>query len=253
MVPKVIFIVPYRDRENQKGLFQRQMAYILEDLPKDDYKIYFAEQCDNRDFNRGAMKNIGFLAMKDKYPDDYKNITFVFNDVDTMPYEKNLINYQTTANNIKHYYGYIHTLGGIVSILGSDFEKISGYPNLWTWGYEDNSLHKRAIDSGIHIDRSKFYKVGCKEIIQFVDDIYKKVNRDEFNRYTENKSDGLHTIMDMDYAIDEYNQMVKISNFNIPYANNPERNTFFDIRNEGMPPFIYEKKARFNGFMRMAF
>jgi hypothetical protein len=253
MVPKVIFIVPYRDRENQKNLFKRQMAYVLEDLPAEDYKIYFAEQCDNRDFNRGAMKNIGFLAMKDKYPDDYKNITFVFNDVDTMPYEKNLLNYQTTPNNIKHFFGYSYTLGGIVSILGSDFEKILGYPNLWTWGYEDNSLQKRALMLGVNIDRTQFYKVGSREIIQFVDDVYKKVNRDEFIRYSENKRDGLHTIQHLEYVIDENQQIINITNFTTPYTNNPEKNTLFDIRSENRQPFVYEKRGRFNNSMRMAF
>ena len=135
----------------------------------------------------------------------------------------------------------------------ADFEKISGYPNLWTWGYEDNSLQKRALDSGINIDRTQFYKVGCKEIIQFLDDVYKKVNRDEFNRYTEKKSDGLHTIQELDYVIDECNQMIKISNFKIPYANNPEKNTLYDIRSEDRRPFTYNKKGRFNSSMRMAF
>ena len=40
------------------------------------------------------MKNIGFIAMKEKYADNYKDITFVFNDVDTMPYTKNFIDYK---------------------------------------------------------------------------------------------------------------------------------------------------------------
>ena len=51
--PNVIFIVPYRDREQQLSFFQRHMKYILED--KKDHKIYYSHQCDKRDFNRGGM------------------------------------------------------------------------------------------------------------------------------------------------------------------------------------------------------
>lgn len=247
-IPKFIFIVPYRDRKNQQSLFNRQMAYVLEDVPQSDYKIYFSEQCDDRDFNRGAMKNIGFLAMKQKYPNDYQNITFVFNDVDTMPYEKNVLLYQTSPHNIKHFFGYEYTLGGIVSILGADFERTLGYPNLWTWGYEDNSLKARAEMRGINIDRSQFYKVGSKEIIQSVDDIYKKVNRDEYNRYVENRDDGIHTISSLDFSIDEENQTIRVNHFTIPYANDPSKNTLFDIRSGSRTPFT---KGR--SYMKMAF
>ena len=38
-IPKIIFIIPYRNRENQKEFFLRQMYYVLEDIPKEDYKI----------------------------------------------------------------------------------------------------------------------------------------------------------------------------------------------------------------------
>ena len=94
-IPRIIFIVPYRNREKQKSFFLEKMKYIMEDINEIDYKILFIHQRDERDFNRGAMKNIGFLFVKNQYPNDYLNITLVFNDVDTTPKEKNMFNYET--------------------------------------------------------------------------------------------------------------------------------------------------------------
>ena len=86
-IPKIVFIVPYRNRPQHKFFFSNYLTTIMEG--NNEYEVYFSHQCDARSFNRGATKNIGFLAVKDKYPDHYKNITFVFNDVDTMPLNKN--------------------------------------------------------------------------------------------------------------------------------------------------------------------
>ena len=139
-VPSRVFIVPYRNRVQHKFFFSKYMSFILED--QDDYEIYFSHQCDARTFNRGGTKDIGFLAIKEKYPQHYKNITFIFNDIDTIPFNK-IFDYQTTHGVVKHHYGFKYALGGIVVMKGADFEKINGFPCFWGWGMEDNALQKR--------------------------------------------------------------------------------------------------------------
>lgn len=229
-IPKLIFIVPYRDREQQKLFFCRQMNYVLEDIGKDNYEIYFAHQCDNRDFNRGAMKNIGFIAMKEKYKDNYKDITFVFNDVDTMPYTKNFLNYETKKGNIKHFYGFTYTLGGIVSIKGSDFEKVNGFPNFWAWGYEDNMFQDRVLKNGLKIDRNQFYPIMDKNILQNKDGLERIVNRNEYDRFKNNTIDGIFTIQNIVYEID--NTFINITNFKTLVENNKSSNSKHDLRNK---------------------
>ena len=86
-IPNIIFIVPYRNRHQHKFFFSNYIKSIMDESNlKEKYEVYFSHQCDARTFNRGATKNIGFLAMKEKYPNDYKNITFIFNDIDTIPF-----------------------------------------------------------------------------------------------------------------------------------------------------------------------
>jgi hypothetical protein len=200
-VPKRIFIVPYRNRIEQKFFFSKQMSFILED--DNDYEIYFSHQCDNRHFNRGATRNIGFLAMKEKYPDNYKNITFIFNDVDTLPFHK-IFDYQTTRGVVKHYYGFEYALGGIVVIKGGDFEKINGYPNFWGWGNEDKVLQLRCQRNFLRIDRSQFYKIGSPEILQLFDGVSRLISpRDYHLGNNDSGVDGLSTIGRLTFSIDD--------------------------------------------------
>jgi len=256
VVPKIIFIVPYRDRETQRKNFNNIMPTILEDIPTTDYKIYFIQQCDARDFNRGAIKNIGFLAMKEKYPDDYKNITFVFNDVDTLPREKNIIDYNTEVGNIKHYYGHTNTLGGIVSIKGSDFEKTLGYPNFWSWGYEDNMLQIRAIQNNINIDRTQFYKVGDPNILHLNDSPLRIINQNEFNRYISITKEGFASITNLNYTIDENKGFINVTKFDTGVVNDKSKNKIYDLRNGSKPfniPSTQLNGGRRSSFMGMRF
>lgn len=234
-VPKIIFIVPYRDRELQKNFFIRQMGYVLEDMDSSDYKIYFIEQRDKRTFNRGAMKNIGFLAMREKYPDHYKDVTFVFNDVDTMPFTKNFLDYQTVHGKIKHFYGFHFALGGIISVTGRDFERLNGFPNFWAWGFEDNLLNQRALQARIEIDRAQFYPIYDKHIIQLNDGLVRNVNRTEYIRYAKKTVEGWNTIRQLQYSINEEGMTVYVEGFNTGIEEKIADTKIHDLRTGNKP------------------
>ena len=200
-IPSRIFIVPYRNRVQHKFFFSKYMSFILEN--KVVYELFFTHQCDSRNFNRGAMKNIGFLAAKQKYPDHYKNISFIFNDVDTIPFNK-IFDYETSYGVVKHYYGFKYALGGIVVLKGGDFELINGFPCFWGWGGEDNVLQKRCDAYGLKVDRSTFYNIGSPEILQLFDGISRIISKKEPLRGdNDNGADGLRTISQLTYSVDD--------------------------------------------------
>lgn len=208
MAPLKVFIVPYRNRIQHKHFFSNYMTNVIL-KGQTDYEIYFSHQADTRNFNRGATKNIGFLAIKSKYPDDYRNITFVFNDVDTIPFT-NLFDYETTSGVVKHYYGFKYALGGIVVIKGEDFERINGYPCYWGWGNEDNCLQDRCLKANIHIDRSVFYPIGNPNILQLFDGMTRLISKKDPWRYKHDTGrDGLIENTGLVYSIDS-----ESSNFN---------------------------------------
>ena len=212
--PKFIFIIPYRNREQHRIFFSTYIQKIMEDIPKDEWAYYFVHQTDNRPFNRGAMKNIGFLAIKYRYPNDYKNIIMIFNDIDTLPYDKNILDFNTTNGTIKHYYGFKFALGGIFSITGEDFEKTSGFPNFWAWGGEDNLINARALKVGLKIDRSVFFSLGDMNILQFADGLKRLICRDELATTLEpDNIDGLTTIKNLNYKFFDDSHMIDVTTF----------------------------------------
>ena len=268
IIPKLIFIVPYRNRKKEKTHFSIYMKYIMEDYDKNDYEIYYSHQTDARPFNRGATKNIGFIAMKDKYPHDYKNITFVFNDIDTVPALKNTFNYITSTGTVKHFYGFNFALGGIFSITGSDFEKCNGFPNNWGWGLEDNAMYDRVLLYELKVDRSQFFAFNSKDIIQIYDTPHRLINNTEPGNYiNKNLRDNLGNIYELDYNIENNNilegevsiseatykisalpqneYIINIANFRtlVNPANEIfyNQNTFYD---SALRPNIYEDNAR---------
>lgn len=226
--PKVIFIVPYRAREQQKAFFYRHMSYVMEDFPRTYYDIFFVHQLDTREFNRGAMKNAGFLAMRERYPDNYKDITFVFNDVDCCPFTKNFLQYETTSGIVKHFYGFTYTLGGIVSITGADFERVNGFPNFFGYGYEDNMLQQRVIAAGMKIDRSTFFKLYDQNIMSFRDGITRNINSTDFDMYIKNTKEGLQSFLALNYRIE--NEFIQIDHFDCGRTENLATKREYDLR-----------------------
>jgi hypothetical protein len=212
---------------------------------------------DNRPFNRGAMKNIGFLMVRQMYPDDYAGITLVFNDVDTTPnYRETIPSYETTAGIVKHFYGFPHALGGIVAILASDFERINGFPNYWAWGYEDNMLNKRVLAANMTVDRSTFYpNTDVNNIQQMRAGAMRTVNSAEFDRYARNVDEGINTIRQLYYQLNEQatiSGVIDVTQFSTTYEYNPMLDREFDTSKSNVPfnvGFSAKRRSRLNMVM----
>jgi len=229
MVPKKIFIVPYRNRENQKAEFLKHMKEkILLNEIAGTYEIYFAQQCDERPFNRGAMKNIGFIAMANKYPRDYKWITFIFHDVDTMPAEPGLIDYETQPGVVKHFYGYEFALGGMFAIKGGDFERTLGFPNFWGWGLEDNMIQERCLKIGLKIDRSQFYYMRDLRIIRAFDGFERLISKRDTVVYKHETPDNYKDLRNVKWQI--VGEYINIVNFDCNMDPASQEYTTHDIR-----------------------
>ena len=252
--PSLIFIVPYRNRQKQYEFFANHMKNVLQDIDPDSYKILYIHQQDDREFNRGAMKNIGFITVKNMYPETYQNISLVFNDIDIMPYTKNFLNYYTTTGIVKHYYGFRFALGGLLSITAGDFEKVNGFPNFWAWGYEDNTLQRRVLAAGLTIDRSQFYPILDANMLHFSEGITRNINRSEFDLFLSNTTEGINSISNIQQNIDESTGFVNITYFNTPREETASLRETYDMRDGPMPfkpPQAPTPYGRRNPMMKM--
>lgn len=252
IIPKRIFIVPYRNRIQHKFFFSKYMEFLLEN--DNDYEIYFSHQCDTRPFNRGAVKNIGFMAVRNKYPEHYKDMNFIFNDLDTLPFNK-IFDYSTEAGTVKHYYGFKYALGGIVVIKGGDFENTNGYPCLWGWGMEDNALQVRCLKQKLKIDRTQFYDIGSPQILQLFDGVERLITKNDkaLNVNACNNVDGIKTIQYLQYDIDSKSSNISDNMFTIHnskhyYININSFTTFLSHENESY--YKHDLRDRNKGFFQ---
>jgi hypothetical protein len=177
------------------------------------------------------MKNIGFLVIKSMYPNDFKDITMVFNDVDTMPYTPGFLKYDTVRGVVKHFYGFKFALGGIVSLTGYDFELTNGFPNFWGWGYEDNVLNSRVLKCGLKIDRTQFYPILDKNILHLMDGFERIMNRTEKSTY-KNTDEGFDKISGLKYNLDEVSGFINVITFDTQREENIATTATHDLRDE---------------------
>ena len=221
---KNIFIITYRNRAAQKEVFIHHMKEVLKDQ---NYAMIFVHQNDERLFNKGALMNIGFTYVRDKYPNIYKNLNFTFHDIDVMPAFKNQIPYKTIKGVVEHHYGFNHSIGGIYTFNGEDYETINGTPNFWGWGWEDNAVHLRLLNHGIKIAKNHFFnKLEPKTLEEFIE-----INTDKkrvFNfDHTKNllidikKNNsveyGINSLSNVDYDIERIDEkiiMLHVNHFN---------------------------------------
>lgn len=229
-IPHTVFIIPYRDREKDK---KRVVTYFnllktINNWSDNSALLFFSHQDNKALFNRGAVKNIGFKAIKELFPQHYKDITFVFHDVDIIPNNPKEFDYKTTHGVVKHYYGYEYTLGGVFAIKGLDFEKTGGFPNFWGWGFEDNCIYDRCINNNIKIDRSVFYKINDKKITHNIGSHMRLTSKREANIYKNEQPDNMYDLFDIEYYIKD--NFINIKNFKTNRKVYKNEFYYYDIR-----------------------
>ena len=217
-IPTTIFIIPYRNRIPQKAYFEKYFEERVSKQPGMEFaEYYFVHQKDNRPFNRGAIKNIGFKSLCIKYP-NWRDITFVFHDIDQYPKLPLVFPYITEIGSVKHYFGFKNTLGGVLAIKGSDFSKTNGFPMFWGWGYEDNEFQSRVEASNIKIDRTDFIDgTDLKQVTASIITLSGEGNirgiiKEDVGRFFNKTTEGFKNIRDLEYAIEDH--MIDVVNFN---------------------------------------
>ncbi len=174
---KYNFIIPYRNRKEHLDEFIRRFTGYLNG--KDiDAQFFIIHQINPQEFNRGALKNIGFLEVCKIRPDGL----FIFHDVDTYPTYWGSINYDAKPGEFKRpvMNSSPENLGLICSCWKGEFEKTNGFANYWGWGSEDVALYFRAKKLGIYINENNM--INYKDTRYVINlEHYRNVEKEHFH------------------------------------------------------------------------
>lgn len=169
--PRLTIIVPYRDRADQLGLLVAGLAAYFDrdkvdcDVP---YRVLIVEQETGLPFNRGAMKNVGYILARDI--SDY----VCFHDVDFLPIWADY-SYADRPMPIAWHGAVVKPVNPArpsFTFIATDeaqelfapvllcplgyFAAVNGYANsYWGWGMEDTDLRMRFEAAGIQWARRK--------------------------------------------------------------------------------------------------
>ena len=142
----------------------------MKDYIKDiDYEIFIIEQADDKPFNRGKLLNAGYKYALDKWCD-----YFVFHDVDMLPedvdysYSDKPLHLATHLQEHDYETTFFDYFGGVTMFTKEDFKTINGFSNeYWGWGFEDDDLLIRCLDSNLQLDMDSNGSDTIQEIESF--------------------------------------------------------------------------------------
>lgn len=155
----VAIIVPMRHRWYQ---FQQVLINLLMILRKQQlcYQIFVIEQNRKEKFNRGKLRNIGFVEAWKRFRFD----CVIFHDADVIPINAQIpygcdpdtrlqpVHLSSAMDRHGYKLLYPKLAGGVLKMTPEHFVRINGYSNLyWVWGGEDDDLYRRIILHGLNI------------------------------------------------------------------------------------------------------
>ena len=215
IVPNVVIICPVRDRDYDKSAILKVYADLIK------VKLVFVCQNWDKPWNKGAMINIAFLEISKLYPNDYRDINFVFHDVDVLPYthipRRQYPRLFSTVEGviIQNCPGFAggFALNHVFTILGKDYEKLHGFCNVYGWDNSDVLFCSAAQNANMAIQQSPDSKpIFINSEVPFEDAVtYRVYLQSEYVR-TNKQLDNLESIKDK-YTVDHVKNEIRVTSF----------------------------------------
>ena len=139
----ITILIHYRNRKEHLDSYLRSIESYNTHTP---YEMIVVEQEEGKPFNRGLMKNIGFMLRNPE--SEY----VIFNDDDYIPTESMFLEYMKKTEVCRYLSAHHRCLGPVVGFHPKCFENTNGFPNvIFEWGVEDRILFYRTIHKGYNI------------------------------------------------------------------------------------------------------